>query len=112
MILIDENLSYKLAARIEADYKGTQAVSRVESLGEGAPDRLVWEYAKAHNKAILTKDKDFVDFWSRFGPPPKVIHIKIGNARLPALESLISNNRSRINQFLTETNDGLLTIQS
>ncbi len=37
MILIDENLSYKLAARIEADYKGAQAVSRIESLGEGAP---------------------------------------------------------------------------
>ena len=110
MLLIDENLSYKLAARIRDTFTGTVAVSKIDALGEGAPDQAVWDYAKHHHLAILTKDRDFVEYWSRLGPPPKVIHIKIGNSRLAAIEGFINNNRSAINQFLTQKNSGLLTL--
>lgn len=53
MLLIDENLSYKLAARINGQFPGVVAVSRVEALGEGAPDQNVWDYAKHHNLVCL-----------------------------------------------------------
>ena len=110
MMLIDENLSYKLAARIRNTFKGTVAVSKIEALGEGAPDQNVWDYAKRHRLAILTKDQDFVEYWARLGPPPKVIHIKMGNSRLAKIESLINDNRVVINQFLTQENSGLPTL--
>ena len=111
MILIDENLSYKLAARIHSDFEGSIAVSKAPELGEGAPDQRVWDYAKDHGLALLTKDKDFVDYWSRFGPPPKVIRIEIGNARLSAIEALIRNNKTIIHNFLLEKNSGLLLLR-
>ncbi|MGI9282254.1 MAG: DUF5615 family PIN-like protein [Endozoicomonas sp.] len=112
MFLIDENLSYKLAARLEDDFMGIEAVSKVTSLGEGSSDEQVWKYAKNHQLAILTRDKDFVDYWSRLGPPPKVIHLIITNSRLSAIESLIKQNRILIHQFLSENNNGLLRIRA
>lgn len=111
MLLIDENLSYKLAARISNRFMGVVAVSRVEALGEGASDQSVWDYARHNGLAIVSKDWDFVDYWSRLGPPPKVIHIQIGNARLAAVQSLIMDNQDRINQFLAKENSGLLCLR-
>lgn len=110
MLLIDENLSYKLAERVSNDFKAIAAVSKVSSLGEGASDPKVWEYAKNNNLALLTKDKDFVDFWKRYGPPPKVIRLDIGNSRLQAVEALIRKNKAEILKFLSDTNSGLLLL--
>nr|WP_269783485.1 DUF5615 family PIN-like protein [Marinibactrum halimedae] len=106
--MIDENLSYKLAARLNNDFQDTVAVARLPSLGEGAPDTAVWEYAKEHGLTLLTKDKDFVDYWKRFGPPPKVIRLEIGNSRLQASEALVRNNKNLIFQFINTPQQGLL----
>ncbi|MGO0308726.1 DUF5615 family PIN-like protein [Endozoicomonas acroporae] len=111
MLLFDENLSYKLARMVSKPFRGAVAVSRVATLGEGASDQSVWDYAKHQDLAIVTKDRDFVDYWSRLGPPPKVIHIQIGNARLAAVQSLIMDNQDCINQFLAEENSGLLCLR-
>ena len=58
MLLIDENLSYRLMAKLTSNFPGTVAVAKENSLGEDVSDRKVWEYAKSNNLAILTKDKD------------------------------------------------------
>ncbi|WP_445362040.1 DUF5615 family PIN-like protein (plasmid) [Microbulbifer sp. ANSA003] len=111
MLLIDENLSYRLAARLAGDFAGTLAVPKVPALGEGTKDSRVWEYAQEHNLALLTKDKDFVDYWRRFGPPPKVVRLEIGNnVRVRAIEALMKSNKRRILEFLAEPKTGLLTL--
>lgn len=111
MLLIDENLSYKLAARLNSEFPGIEAVAKAAELGEGTPDTSVWEYAKTRNLVILTKDKDFVDYWKRFGPPPKILRLEIGNSRLNNIESLIKNNKNKIIHFINGTNDGLLLLR-
>ncbi|WLQ14385.1 DUF5615 family PIN-like protein [Hahella aquimaris] len=111
MLLIDENLSYKLAARLAGDFPGTIAVAKAPSLGEGTQDPVVWEYAKTNNLVLVTKDKDFVDYWKRFGPPPKVIRLEIGNSRLSNVEQMIINNKNKILHFISSSNDGLLMLK-
>ena len=109
MLLLDENLSYKLVNKLVGDFPKTQAVVSVLSLGEGTEDQRVWDYAKTNSLALVTKDKDFVDYWKRFGPPPKVIKIEIGNCRISAIELLLKNNKEQIANFLANA-EGLLVL--
>ncbi|MCJ8270949.1 MAG: DUF5615 family PIN-like protein [Psychrosphaera sp.] len=111
MLLIDENLSYKLVERLQTDFPGICCVAKTPELGEGTADEIVWHYAKTNNLAILTKDRDFVEFWQRFGPPPKVVHLEIGNCRLLVTESLLRNNQATIMQFLLSSQSGLQIIK-
>lgn len=54
MLLLDENLSYKLVNKLIGDFPNTQAVVSVLSLGEGSEDQRVWEYVKTNNLALVT----------------------------------------------------------
>ena len=110
MLLLDENLSYKLVSRLIHEFPDVQAVVKVIDLGEGASDERVWEYAKANNLVLTTKDKDFVNYWKRFGPPPKLIKLNIGNCRINALELLLKVNKDQIVRFVAG-NDGLLVLE-
>ena len=110
MLLLDENLSYKLVARLVHEFPNTQAVNHIESLGEGSSDELIWQYAKTNSLVLVTKDKDFVDYWKRFGPPPKVIRLEIGNCRINKAEFLLKNNQDLIFEFI-DGSDGLLVLK-
>jgi len=110
VLLIDENLSYRLVARLFADFPGTVSVAKEIALGEGAPDSKVWKYAKMNDLAILTKDKDFVDYWKQHGPPPKIIRLEIGNSRLNNIESLMKHNKIKVLEFIN-SRDGLLLLK-
>jgi predicted nuclease of predicted toxin-antitoxin system len=51
-------------------------------LGESWSDFEIWRYAQENDLVIVTKDADFSD-WVMFSePPPKVIHLRIGNMRM------------------------------
>ena len=110
MLLLDENLSYKLVSRLMHEFSDVQAVVKVKDLGEGTSDERVWGYAKVNNLILITKDKDFVDYWKRFGPPPKIIKLNIGNCRIKAIELLLKKNKDQIVQFAAG-NDGLLVLE-
>ncbi len=42
----------------------------------------LWNYATEHDLTIVTKDTDFSDRIILKEPPPRVIHIRIGNMRM------------------------------
>jgi len=109
MLLIDENLSYKLVEKLIQHFPGTQAVVNINDLGEGADDQLIWKYAKENNLLLVTKDKDFVNYWKHYGPPPKVVKLNIGNCRLNKVELLLKNNKMEIVSFIGR-DDGLLVL--
>lgn len=111
MLLLDENISYKLAVRISDEFPSTKATSQVGALGEGANDKSVWDYAKANKLVLVTKDKDFVEYWQRFGPPPKVVKLEIGNCRINAIELLLKRNKQIITLF-AGSSDGLLILKA
>lgn len=110
MLLLDENVSPRLVPKLEPLFPGTRCVERVAELGAAATDRAVWQYARTRGLAIVTKDKDFVDLVVRFGHPPKVIRLTIGNARVQPLEDHIRRNRGKIAEFLGNPSSGLLIV--
>ena len=74
-LLLDQNLSYRLLARLEPLFPGSTQVYRVGL--EGADDLAIWEFARTQGFAIVTKDSDLsavhglsVEDWSRPEPAP------------------------------------------
>ena len=52
-------------------------------------DSQVWNYARQHDLIIVTKDADFSERIMPSQPPPRVIHLKIGNLRLSELRQFL-----------------------
>jgi predicted nuclease of predicted toxin-antitoxin system len=50
-----------------------------------AKDTAIWEYAKAHQATIVTKDEDFAEWVMRGRLGPSVVWLRIGNSSKPAL---------------------------
>ena len=108
MLLLDENLSPKLASRLDKDFPGIKHVLHVGL--DNAEDIQIWKFAKREGLAIVTKDRDYIDFAQHHGHPPKVILLTIGNCRLAALESLLQTECVQITDFLDDQNKGLLQL--
>lgn len=82
-LLIDNQLPEALAEFLTASGFECRHVRRV---GLGAsPDSVIWDFAKANDFAIVTMDEDFQHFAARYGTPPQVIWVRLGNVRKPAL---------------------------
>lgn len=71
--LIDVNLPYFFKLWNTSEYIHQIDVNPV------AKDKDIWEYAKGNSLTIITKDSDFSNRILFKDPPPKVIHIRIGN---------------------------------
>lgn len=56
-LLLDENLSRRLVPQLADLFPGSTHVASVGLLQ--ATDARLWEYAKAHDFAIVTADADF-----------------------------------------------------
>ena len=54
----------------------------VYDLGDEMPDAAIWQYAKEHDLIIVSKDADFSDWIMLSEPPPRLIHLRIGNMRM------------------------------
>jgi predicted nuclease of predicted toxin-antitoxin system len=84
--LIDVNLPSRFSMWATAEYE------HVVNINDEMKDSQIWHYAKEHNLTIVTKDTDFSDMIMISTPPPKVIHIKIGNMKMKEFHQLISKN--------------------
>lgn len=82
--LIDANLPYYFSIWSSKDYL------HVFDLNDEWSDEEIWEYARANNLTIVTKDSDFSDKILLADPPPRVIHVKIGNMRMSEFHQFIS----------------------
>jgi predicted nuclease of predicted toxin-antitoxin system len=81
--LIDANLPYRFAMWQGDDYV------HVFNVGDNLPDSAIWNYARERALTIVTKDADFSDRVMLSEPPPRVIHLRVGNLRLRDLSSLL-----------------------
>ena len=88
--LIDVNLPFHFT-----HWHGEEFVHQRE-IDPRMHDKNIWEYAKTNNLTIVTKDTDFADRIIIQTPPPKVIHIKIGNMKLKLFHDFISKHWGNI----------------
>jgi predicted nuclease of predicted toxin-antitoxin system len=81
--LVDANLPYYFSVWREEAYE------HVIDIDPGMKDSQIWEYAKKHELTIITKDADFSDRMLLNDPPPRVIHIRLGNMKIKTFYNLI-----------------------
>jgi predicted nuclease of predicted toxin-antitoxin system len=82
-VLVDNQLPAALARFLEA--KGIDAI-HVSAVGlEQAEDRDVWQFATSQQRAVVSKDEDFVHLAVRPGSTGLLIWVRLGNCRKLAL---------------------------
>ena len=97
-LLFDQNLSPKLVALLTDLHPGA---AHVRTLGmRDTADTVIWDYARLHGFTIISKDGDFRQMSMLFGAPPKVVWLRIGNARTGAVEALIRREHGAIRDFI------------
>ena len=102
-LLFDENLSARLAPALADIYPGSVHVS---DLGlNGASDSTIWEAAKLHGLAIVSKDGDFQRLSDRDEHPPKVIWLRLGNCSTEQIADLLRRRQSAIMEFMADNKD-------
>lgn len=107
-LLFDENFSRKLVACL-ADLFAEFA--HVAELGlHQTADRDIWEYAGAHDFAIVTADSDFYELVTNLGPPPKVIWLRRWIHPTKDAERVLRREAVRISRFLDDEDLGVLVL--
>lgn len=59
-------------------------------LGDEWKDSKIWDYAKANDMTMITKDADFYHKIILSDPPPRVIHIRLGNMTTKSLYNTLA----------------------
>ena len=108
-LLVDENLPPRLASNLADLFPESIHVNLI-GLGS-TPDSAIWDYAKEHGFAFLTKDKDFANLSLAWGAPPKVILLLIGNCSAAELARVIRNNAVRFSDFENDGGRSLLILK-
>jgi len=96
-LLFDQNLSPRLP-RLLADLYPDSV--HVRDIGfSDATDTEIWDYAKQHGFAIVSKDSDFQQKSLLYGSPPKFIWIRLGNSSVKDLTNLLRSYSVSIHTF-------------
>ncbi|MCC7524337.1 MAG: DUF5615 family PIN-like protein [Chitinophagaceae bacterium] len=82
--LIDANLPYRFSPWHNKKF------IHLFDINDSLSDSEVWEYAKTNNLTIVTKDADFSNRIILADPPPRVIHMRLGNMKLEFLHDLVT----------------------
>ena len=107
-LLLDENLSRRIVPALRANYAGS---TQVALLGlERADDRAIWEFAKAGNYVIVTKDDDFLQLQTVLGYPPKVILLTIGNCTNSEIVELLNQSHGLLEAELNQPGVGMVNL--
>lgn len=105
-LLFDENLSPRLAERLQVRFPGS---SHVQDCGLGAsPDDSIWAFARDNAFVIVSKDSDFHDLSVLRGAPPRVIWLRAGNCSTTQIQNLLERASSAIEEF--ESSDDVALI--
>ncbi len=96
-LLFDQNLSWRLPAKLADLYPDSQHI-RDAGLKE-SQDIDIWNYAKANDFVIVTKDIDFQQRSLLFGHPPKVVRLRVGNCTVQTIENLLRQYSEIIRAF-------------
>jgi len=77
-LLLDENLSDRIINSIIDLYPDSTHVKTLDLTN--TDDAVIWEYAKANDFVIVSKDSHFYQWSLLYGHPPKFVYLRIGNS--------------------------------
>ena len=106
MLLLDENISDRLASKLAEIFPG---ITHVKILGlERANDDVIWQRAIVDGLAITSKDSDFLRRSFLQGSPPKVVWLRLGNCMTDYIFETLRDSQSRINELVAGDADFLV----
>ncbi|MDZ7995808.1 MAG: DUF5615 family PIN-like protein [Nostoc sp. EfeVER01] len=107
-LLLDENLSDRIISQIVDLYPNS---IHVKTLGLiNTDDVVIWEYAKANDFVIASKDSDFHQRSLLYGHPPKFIYLRIGNSPTYKIVQILRDNFGIISQFADSEMESILVL--
>jgi predicted nuclease of predicted toxin-antitoxin system len=108
-LLLDENLSPRLAAALADLFPGTMHVCDCRL--KGTPDSAVWEFAAAQGFTIVSEDSDFNELSALHGTPPKVVWLHVGNCATMEIETILRRFALAIADFINHPEDRCLVLK-
>lgn len=107
-LLLDENLSDRIIPKITNFYPDSE---HVKTLGlTNTDDVIIWEYAKANDFVIVSKDSDFHQRSFLYGHPPKFIYLRISNSPTSKIIQILRENFGNIGQFYNSEIESILVL--
>ncbi|MBE7549856.1 MAG: DUF5615 family PIN-like protein [Anaerolineales bacterium] len=89
--LIDAQLPRRLVYRLQE--AGHEAIHTLDlPLGNRSPDRVITEISEREQRVVITKDADFVNSFTLYHKPSKLLLVSTGNIRNAELEQLFLQN--------------------
>jgi len=107
-LLLDENLSDRIISRIVDLYPDSVHVKTLGLIN--TDDVIIWEYAKAQDFIIASKDSDFHHRSLLYGHPPKFIYLRIGNSPTSKIVKILRDNFGTISQFADSEIESILVL--
>jgi predicted nuclease of predicted toxin-antitoxin system len=107
-LIFDRILSPKLVYHLAELFSNSK---HVYQLGlDQVEDQQVWQYAKANDFTIFTKDGDYNDLLILLCFPPKIIWIRRGNCSTNEIEDILRMHYLDIQDLTNTESLGLLTL--
>ncbi len=107
-LLLDENLSDRIINRIIDLYPNSEHVKTLSLTN--TDDSVIWEYAKANDFVIVSKDADFHQRSLLYGHPPKFVYLRIGNSSTSKIIQILRENFDTIVQFEESDTESILLL--
>jgi predicted nuclease of predicted toxin-antitoxin system len=86
--LVDAQLPRRLVYRLQD--AGHEAIHTLDlPLGNRTPDRVINEISEREQRIVITKDADFVNSFTLYHKPYKLLLISTGNIKNAELERLV-----------------------
>jgi predicted nuclease of predicted toxin-antitoxin system len=109
MILIDQNISFRVISRINATFPDVEHVKSLNLMDTNDYD--IFMFARRNTiEAVITLDEDFNLLVMEHNPPPKIIWLRIGNASTAVQAETLLRNAAVIRHFLTDSQTDCLEI--
>jgi predicted nuclease of predicted toxin-antitoxin system len=96
-LLLDQNLSHRLADRLASVFPGSVHVRSIAL--ERAGDDAIWRHAIEHGFAIVIKDSDFHERAQFSDPHPKIVWIRRRNCSTSDVEAVLRRHRDDIDRL-------------
>lgn len=107
-LLFDQNLSPQLPRKLAGVFPDSIHVRDADL--QRADDSDVWQYAREHGFAIVTKDSDFRQLSFLYGHPPKVVWIRRGNCSSGEIEFILRQFSADLADFNADRSVSYLAI--
>jgi predicted nuclease of predicted toxin-antitoxin system len=106
-ILFDQNISNRIVAKLSATMPDS---THIKSVGlTDASDYEIFMYAREQGyDVVVSRDDDLIKLVNQFGHPPKIIHLRTGNANTNSLAAILNKHKDAIIEFITDTNQSIL----